>query len=362
MAAVCFIRVLMIIVISLTVVLIILAVIQTQLHLRRLRSVPLRILVNGTRGKTTVTRLLACALREDGRTVLAKTTGSEAALVMPDGSVESIKRRGGANVLGEMLSLFRSAERLKADAVVIECMAVRPESQILIQSLVRPTVSIITNARIDHVDVMGDTVKSTAEVLKLSVPSSNSFYTSDICFMSDESAVLVASGKTSQERNRALCLKVLSDLGVDEAVALRGMASFVPDIGLIGPFEVDGHFIINAFAANDMQSASEALEAIGDLSDVTVIYNNRSDREFRLKYFAKVFTDNNCPSVIVVGDHVRKSVRFLSRNVLGSRITGFKGSDEQLLGLCEKTVVCMGNIKGRGEAFIRFCQENGKEV
>ena len=64
-------------------------------RLRRWQEgIPLRVMVTGTRGKTSVARSLASVLREDGRKVLAKTTGSEAALLLPDGTERPLHRRG----------------------------------------------------------------------------------------------------------------------------------------------------------------------------------------------------------------------------------------------------------------------------
>ncbi len=333
-------------------VLIVVALMEAARHQVCVRAIPLRILVNGTRGKTTVTRLLQCGLKEGGYTVLAKTTGSEAVHILPDGTIKPVDRRRGVNVLRETIDFFKLASNLKVDAVVLECQAVRPESQTLVRRLVQPTVSIITNARIDHVDVMGFSVESTAEVLRMSVPEGQSFYTSDLFFLADPSAIVVSES----ERNKSLALKVLTDLGVYESAARRGMESFLPDIGLVGPFTVDGRTVINAFAANDMQSAAEVLGAVEDLGSATVVYNNRSDREFRLLYFAKVFASCGVRSIVVVGDHVEKSARYLSTHVSGAVVVPFKGTDEELLGLCGRTVICMGNIKGRGEAFIRYCK------
>ena len=48
-------------------------------------SIPLRVSISGTRGKTTLVRALASVLRESGRTVLAKTTGTQALMILPDG-------------------------------------------------------------------------------------------------------------------------------------------------------------------------------------------------------------------------------------------------------------------------------------
>ena len=63
-------------------------------HRARLRAVPLRIHVAGTRGKSTTTRLIAAGLRAGGRRVLAKTTGSEPRLILPDGSETTWACRG----------------------------------------------------------------------------------------------------------------------------------------------------------------------------------------------------------------------------------------------------------------------------
>jgi len=44
-------------------------------HYKRVKRIPIRIHVNGTRGKSITTRLIAAGLREAGFKVLAKTTG-----------------------------------------------------------------------------------------------------------------------------------------------------------------------------------------------------------------------------------------------------------------------------------------------
>src|SRR5438309_11049912 len=88
-------------------------------HRGYMRAVPVRIHVAGTRGKSTTTRLIAAGLRAGGRQVLAKVTGSEPRLILPDGSEEIWPRRGPASV-GEQKRLFARAARLGADAVLVE--------------------------------------------------------------------------------------------------------------------------------------------------------------------------------------------------------------------------------------------------
>ena len=71
-------------------------------HRRLLRAIPVRIHVAGTRGKSTTTRLIAAALRAGGRRVVAKTTGSEPRLILPDGRDEIWPRRGPATIREQM--------------------------------------------------------------------------------------------------------------------------------------------------------------------------------------------------------------------------------------------------------------------
>jgi hypothetical protein len=54
--------------------------------------------VNGTRGKSETTRLVAAALRASGIRTVAKTTGTEPRLILSDGTEDMVHRRGAADV------------------------------------------------------------------------------------------------------------------------------------------------------------------------------------------------------------------------------------------------------------------------
>ncbi|MEI6357494.1 MAG: poly-gamma-glutamate synthase PgsB, partial [Verrucomicrobiota bacterium] len=95
--------------------------VERFLHERRLRRIPVRVHVNGTRGKTSVTRMIAACLRRAGVRTLAKTTGGRAVLVLPDGREEEIRRLAPPNVL-EQMKVVRRAASLGARALVVECM------------------------------------------------------------------------------------------------------------------------------------------------------------------------------------------------------------------------------------------------
>jgi gamma-polyglutamate synthase len=140
-------------------------------HRGRLRAVALRIHVAGTRGKSTTTRLIAAGLRAGGRKVLAKTTGSEPRLILPDGS-ESIWPRRGPAAVREQMRLFAKARELAADAVVVECMAIRPEfAWASERHLVRATTTVITNTRPDHFEDLGADAGAAADAARWVVPA-----------------------------------------------------------------------------------------------------------------------------------------------------------------------------------------------
>jgi hypothetical protein len=61
------------------------------------------------------------------RTV-AKTTGSAAVIITPHGTDNPIHRRGAATI-HEQLDVVQYAEACGAEAMVVECMALRPSYQ-----------------------------------------------------------------------------------------------------------------------------------------------------------------------------------------------------------------------------------------
>src|SRR5437764_13184828 len=85
--------------------------VEWRRHRRALARVPVRVHVNGTRGKSSVTRLIAAILRAAGIRTVAKTTGTSARLIMPDGSERPVFRDGPPNIR-ELIRMSRVATRL----------------------------------------------------------------------------------------------------------------------------------------------------------------------------------------------------------------------------------------------------------
>ncbi|MDX9892720.1 MAG: poly-gamma-glutamate synthase PgsB, partial [Bacteroidales bacterium] len=61
-------------------------VIEYRRHQRRIFSIPVRVHINGTRGKSSVTRLVGAGLRAAGTSTLTKVTGTIPRLILDDGT------------------------------------------------------------------------------------------------------------------------------------------------------------------------------------------------------------------------------------------------------------------------------------
>ena len=104
---------------SLALALCIAGILEYQFHMRSLAAVSLRIHVNGTRGKSSVTRLIAAGLREAGIRTFAKTTGTAPRVIDSEGKDRIIHRLRLPSI-GEQTRLLSYFAGEKPDAVVMD--------------------------------------------------------------------------------------------------------------------------------------------------------------------------------------------------------------------------------------------------
>ena len=155
---------------TLALLLCIAGIIEFQNHLTSLNAIPLRIHVNGTRGKSSVTRLIAAGLREGGLRTFAKTTGTAPRVIDADGKDRIIHRLRLPSI-GEQVRLLKYFASEKPDVVVMECMAVQPQYQWIAEhQMVKSQVGVITNVRPDHLEEMGPTEEDVALSLCNTIP------------------------------------------------------------------------------------------------------------------------------------------------------------------------------------------------
>lgn len=287
-------------------------------HQRRLEQLDVRVHVNGIRGKSSVTRLVAGVLREGGFVTIAKTTGSAARVIGPRGEETPIARRGAATI-NEQVDIVERHVTPDVEALVIECMAVRPLYQQYSQDhMVRSDITIITNVREDHQDEMGETLEEIADSMSVTIPRHGTLITAEDrphlqtrlrrnadargsrFIYADPSEVLDEDLRGFDylqfKENVAIGLTVARILDIDRKTALRGMLKSVPDVGVV---RLHTHVIrgkrvlwVPLFAANDRESVILTFELLQSYfpqgATVIGILNNRRDRGRRAELFAEM--------------------------------------------------------------------------
>jgi gamma-polyglutamate synthase len=380
-----------------TVFVFVLYLVYERAVLDRLRkSIPLVITVTGTRGKSTVVRLLASILRESGRVVLAKSTGSQAQYVLPDGTVEDVARRGLVSIL-EQKKALKKAVILKADCLVAEIMSIRPENhRVESQRILKPNMVILTNVRKDHTDAMGEREEDIARVLNLDFPKGAAVYVSqDSQQYIDEEIVQTRSlqlrvvPRTSMlspadrksplprnefSENLDLVAAVARGLNIEDAIIVRGIQNATHDIGrfTIWSLQLKGKkiFAVNAFAANDPDSTLKVLAKTHELLAgkprvFTGLLNLRADRPERTLQWIEALNSGVAKEfshLYVLGGHANVvkrridktlSVALKSPDTVTQTIVEHMEEDEVLFGF--------GNIRGAGEQLVEYWRREGKE-
>jgi len=365
---------------------------------RRLKKIPLRICVAGTRGKSTVTRLIAAALRESGRRVLAKTTGSKPAVILPDGSEREIRRTGPPSIL-EQMKILKLARAVHADAVVMEMMSIRPENlRAESGAIIKPHILALTNVRLDHLDDMGRRKEEIAASLAAAVTQKGRMIVleEDVYPVFHEvaerrGATILAvpkncagedAGSDLFRENTRLALATAEACGVPRELASRGMAKAGPDFGGLKLWKTDREgrpwYLASVFAANEPESSRKAISLLRRRhvelpQNMLALLSLRADRGDRTRQWLEALRGgffDDFARLVFIGDHAAAIGR-RKKIAAGAGISISAVSDRRprkimdaVFSLSDKgsVVVGLGNMGGPGEGLVEYWAQIGEIV
>nr|WP_256521919.1 poly-gamma-glutamate synthase PgsB [Halobacillus sp. A5] len=361
----------------------------------KLKRIPTRILINGIRGKSTVTRLVMGILKENGEKVVGKTTGTSARMFYWDLEEEEPIVRGlqGPNI-SEQRKMVHKVTNRKADAFVSECMAINPEYQKIFQEkLVKSNITIITNVMEDHLDIMGPTLDDIARAFSSTIPHNGYLIIPETTYQSyfvieaqkRNSKVIIADESTVDEeylkkfpfmifpQNAALALAVADILGVDRDTALQGMLNAPVDPGAMRVHQFGDEkrpkYFFNGFAANDVTSTLNIWERIKEqgypVDDVTVVMNCRHDRVERTIEFAeKVLPYMEINRLVIIGKEAHPILsaydegKIRTNHIVNLEKQPVEKAVDYINRLPDHALVYgIGNIHGGGEEFAAAIEE-----
>ncbi|MCZ0978372.1 poly-gamma-glutamate synthase PgsB [Streptomyces diastatochromogenes] len=377
------------------VLLLIAGIVEQRRHYAALHTIPTRVLVNGIRGKSSITRLCAGALRGGGLVTVAKTTGTAARFIHPDATEEPVYRKFGIANVVEQIGIVRRAATYRPHALVIECMAVMPALQEVNQSkLIRSTIGVLCNVREDHLAEMGPTLDDVARSLCRSMPENGICVTAEkerFHILQEEAdarncRLVYADPETVSDaelrgfswftfkENVAIALAVAELLGIDRQIALQGMYDAPPDPGVLSVERYvtpDGRRLAfaNVFAANDPESTLMNVNQLLDLGAISrplnVVINCRPDRVERNGQMGEIIPDLQPDNVFVIG-HPSKSAIDAIPAAWRDRAVDLGGDRRPaedfmpaLLGRMPdgSSLVAIGNIHGQGEELLEYLAE-----
>jgi gamma-polyglutamate synthase len=374
--------------------------VEYRRHLQRLTSISVRIHINGTRGKSSVTRLIGAGVRAGGKTCITKVTGTFPRLILQDGTETHIHRKSTPNIL-EQLSIVKYAAKQEADVLVMECMALQPQYQVVTEDMMlRSDISVITNIRLDHVDIMGYTLQDIAQTIGGTIPRKKILFTTEHVVRDELQRIADNKGTvthfvetndiTREEmagfsyiehpENVALALAVCQHLGIERKTAICGMHQAIPDAGVLRRLNVEMFnkklFFYNAFAANDPDSTMMIWNKISNEAGFhgrkMILLNTRRDRLDRAKQLAEMVAtqlaeETEC--VILIGEscdmveHIMTGYGFANDRIINLGWTTPEKIFETVLGLTHhsSTTVAVGNMGGLGAETVQFFEHRSTQ-
>jgi hypothetical protein len=311
-----------------------------------------RVLVTGSRGKSSIVRLLHTAMNALGLDTYARITGVVPRELGPHG-VRTISRAAGAHV--EEMRWWLRGIPVSAGGIVLENSAISAEFQSLAGRWLRPDVSVLSNTLPDHQELWGTDSASAAEVLVAGIPENTrlvlpSSLASDgylIALLKHRQCQLIFSspcneaGEGYRAVNTGLAVTTMECLELATAPVLEAMLEMPADRYDFHVARCGGAQLAMAFSVNDINSTQKLFRSLQwPENETRLIYNHRADRPGRFQSFIEWLSQAHWREVLIIGDKPRKrpaTARYLKIRDEQSLLRLFKPGDR---------VFGCGNIAG----------------
>jgi len=273
-----------------------------------------RVLVTGSRGKSSTVRFLHAAMNDAGLPTCARITGVVPRELGPDGN-RTILRSSGAHV--EEMRWWLRQLPASTQCIVLENSAISPDLQSLAGRWLRPDVTVLTNTLPDHQEVWGPTRACAAQVLASGIPRGGQvilpgglktdnhlleLLNRRRCAVSFTEPVRdVEEGH--QAINLGLALSAVEYLGLARASSLKAMLRVQPDRYDFQVINYAGAELAMAFSANDITSTRSLFRSLWwSEQETRMIYNHRADRPGRFRSFIDWLNNSRWREVLIIGD------------------------------------------------------------
>lgn len=249
-----------------------------------------RVLVTGTRGKSTASRYLAAAFDSVGIPCSARVTGT-IPVIIDRGTERSIIRSGPAH-MDEMRWWLQNIPSA-VSAVVAENSAVSPELQQLPGTWLNPGLVVWTTLLPDHLEHWGPSLRGARDALLKGVPEGSkvllgpqaasdqpliSMLKAKKCLISR----LTGNWSSYTGQYESLARMALDILGLSgEKASFMNVTIDPHEFGILRP--CGGGKIAWAFSSNDPDTAKMLFGSLGwESADTVLLFNHRKDRPSRL--------------------------------------------------------------------------------
>lgn len=314
--------------------------------------------VNGTRGKSTVTRMIGAVLRQNNVKVWTKVTGTLPLIIDENGNEMVIKRLGNPTIK-EQMRLMKKAYKANIDVLVVECMAISPPYLHMSQHrMLQADIGVMTNVRHDHEEVMGSSIEAIAQTLGLTIPKAGWLFLHEKDYPLFQAKAEALGTKVQRvntqeqtdyiQENQQLALAVSAFLNVPHTQASLAIEAMVPDIGVFAKYVRNNSTFINGFSINDADSIwMHYKRIVKNYPDetITIILNNRSDRPIRAKQHLHLLKHMESTTVYVAGAYYGWFKLALKQHNVRS-IKDFTCKESLIFGI--------GNFKHAGEEIMNY--------